>query len=368
MKLVYDLRYATDYFPGIGTHAHALAAALLERESLESVTFLWDPGASNTRFDLAPLRRHPRARWLDLDVPALAAGTASGTGRVLKTLAPDVYMSPFWLRPEGTRVPCVLTLHDVLPLALPRLTSLPRRWAYAHALGRAAGAAAVLTSSRFSRDEILRRTSIPAERLHVVPLGVAGPAAEPRRPAGAPEGPFALVVGANRAHKGLETLASVWSRFGASPPLALVGAGANQPGRFSLAGTARETPAVRALGPVTPGELEWLYRNATLVLVPSRYEGFGLPLLEAASRGAPVVASDIPALREIGEGVALFVGADDVAAWERAIGDLALDASARGRMREAGIARAAEYDYDRCAGQVERVLREVAGASVGTHP
>ena len=100
LRLVYDLRYATDHFPGIGTHAAALAGSLLEQAAVGTVTFLWDPAARNTRFDLAPLRRHPRAVWLELDVPAMAPGTARGTGRVLSRLDADAYLSPFWLRPD----------------------------------------------------------------------------------------------------------------------------------------------------------------------------------------------------------------------------------------------------------------------------
>lgn len=363
MNLAYDLRYATDHFPGIGTHARALAAALLEREGMASVTFLWDPRARNTRFDLEPLRRHGRARWLDVDVPAMAAGTARGTGRILSRLPVDLYLSPFWLRPEGTSVPCALTLHDVLPLALPRLTSWPRRWAYAWAMRRAAGAAAVITSSRFCRDEILRLTAIPAERLHVVPLGVAPASGTSMRPARAPHVPFALVVAANRAHKGLDTLAAVWRAFGNTAPLALVGVGAIAAGGFSLAGAARELPDVHALGQVSPAELEWLYRNATLVLVPSRYEGFGLPLLEAAARGAAVVASDIPALRETGSGVARFVPADDAVEWGLAIRELAADDAGRAGMRVAGLGRAAAYDYVSCAAQVEKLLQDALAGS-----
>ena len=129
MRIVYDLRYATDHFPGIGTHAFGLAGELLARGHFTELTFLWDPRAKNSRFDMAPLRAHPRARWLDVDVPALSAVTTLGTGRLLSRIAPDLYLSPFWLRPEGTRVPSVLTLHDVIPLALREGTNRVRRWA-----------------------------------------------------------------------------------------------------------------------------------------------------------------------------------------------------------------------------------------------
>ncbi len=359
MRLAYDLRYATDHFPGIGTHANGLAGALLERPGLESVTFIWDPRARNTRFDLEPLRRHPRARWLEVGVPALAMGTPAATGRLLARLSPDAYVSPFWLRPEGTRVPCVLTVFDVIPLAVGGTLSWSRRWAYRWAMRRAAGAAAVLTGSRFSRDEIARRTPIAAERLHVVPSAPLPATVAPARPARAPDVPFALVVAADRAHKGLDTLAAAWRALGGTPPLALVGAGAQSPGRFSLADAARGQPGVQALGPVTPAELEWLYRNATLVLVPSRYEGFGLPLLEAGSRGTAVIASDIPALRETGEDVARFVPAGEPAAWAQAVRELAADPAARARMGDAGRARAAEYSFARSAEKLESLLHDL---------
>ncbi|MEQ1834321.1 MAG: glycosyltransferase family 1 protein [Candidatus Eisenbacteria bacterium] len=356
MNIAYDLRYATDHFPGIGTHARALAAALLEREGVSSVTFLWNPRELNTRFDLRPLRDHVRSRWLEIDVPALAPGTAHGTGRVLSKLGVDAFLSPFWLRPEGTNLPCVLTLHDVLPLSLPSLSPWPRRFAFSWAMGRAAGAAAVITSSRFSRSEILRLTRIPVERLHVVPLGVAASSVPPVRPQGVPDGPFALVVAAHRPHKGLETLAAVWRDFARSAPLALVSAGPIAQGQSPLVQRPGADAATHALGRVTSAELEWLYGHATLVLVPSRYEGFGLPLLEAALRGAPVIASDIPPLRETGDGVARFVPLDDTAAWGRAIHELAADGAARASMRSSGITRAAGYNDARCAERVEEVL------------
>src|SRR5689334_11864289 len=130
VKLAYDLRYATDHFPGIGVYAHGLAEALLERPGLESVTFLWDARARHTRFDVDALRRHPRAHWLDVRIPALAMGTAAATGRVLSRLGVDAYVSPFWLRPEGTTVPCILTVHDVIPLSPPSTMRWPRRWAF----------------------------------------------------------------------------------------------------------------------------------------------------------------------------------------------------------------------------------------------
>lgn len=365
MRLVYDLRYATDHFPGIGTFAWGLANGMLDgaaaRAGFDDLVFLWDPRAGNSRFDVSGLRADPRSRWHELPESALGLSTAWGTGRCLERMAADVFLSPFWIRPQRSRVRCVLTLHDVIPLAMPRGTSVLRRWAYRWELRRAARADAVLTVSRSSREEIIRWTSIPASRVHVVTEGVPPPSGTMSRPARVPEGAFALVVGANRAHKGHDTLAAAWRTLGTAPPLALVAAGPIAPTRFSLATAARATPGIHAIGPVSPPELEWLYTHATLVLVPSRYEGFGLPLLEAAAHGTPVIASDIPALRETGDGVARFVPAGDTDAWAAAVRELAVDAQARVRMRAAGLERAARYTDAECARRVLDVVRAVAG-------
>jgi glycosyltransferase involved in cell wall biosynthesis len=116
---------------------------------------------------------------------------------------------------------------------------------------RAATAAAVLTSSRFSRDEILRLTAIPDARLHVLPLGVRRPEVSPVRPAGAPDGPFALTVGAHRPHKGLDTLAAVWREFAGRAPLTWVVAGADASGPGSFAEHWARCRPMRSSGSIT---------------------------------------------------------------------------------------------------------------------
>src|SRR5207247_6781032 len=118
---------------------------------------------------------------------------------------------------------------------------------------------------------------------------------------------------------------------------------------------------VRALGWVEEPELEWLYRNATVVLFPSLYEGFGFPLVETFARGVPALAADIPALREIGDGVVEFLPPLEDAAWADAVGRLAASAEARTSRREAALRRAAEFDYRRTAEETLALVHEAAG-------
>jgi glycosyltransferase involved in cell wall biosynthesis len=172
------------------------------------------------------------------------------------------------------------------------------------------------------------------------------------------------VVGINLPHKNLATLAAVWNGLAEPPPLHLVAAGPADP-RYPDLGTLvgrRGAGRVTSLGRVGEDELEWLYRNATMVLFPTLYEGFGLPMVEAFAHGVPVLASDIPVLREAGEGVARFVGPLDSAAWAREVCRLAGDEQALRTMADAGRVRAAEYTYEHTARATLEVLRQAAGA------
>jgi len=350
--VVYDLRYATDHFPGTGTHAHALLRALLSLPGDDGYRVLWGASDHATRFDPEWFARHRRVDWVVVREPALGALAPLGTGAVLRRIGGDVYLSPFYLRPAGARMPTVLTLHDAMHLAPETRSPLTTRLLFALALNHARGADRVLTSSQFSRDELVRRAGMPSQRLHVVPPGVPPrwPGA-PERPAGVPDRPYALVVGVNRPHKNLGVLVNAWRILGPTPLLDLVSAGPTNTRFPSLTQIAHKVgvAGIQALGVVKPAELEWLYANATVLVFPSRYEGFGFPLLEAAARGIPVIASDIPALRELGEGVARFVATEDAAAWAAAVRELAGDAAARARMQELGLALAARHDYAQVA-------------------
>jgi glycosyltransferase involved in cell wall biosynthesis len=359
MNIVYDLRYGSEHFPGIGTYANALLAALVELPSPDQFRVLWDPSASGTRFGGAARAWHPRVEWVETGAPALGWRAPIATGAVLRRLGGDVYLSPFYLCPVGAPMPVVLTLHDALHLTRESGSPPWLRLRFALALQFARGAAALLTVSEFARHDLVRRAWLPASKLYVVPNGVPPRfAGEPVRPAGVPDRPFAVVVGANRPHKNLVTLARAWRQLGEPPALELVAAGPID-ARFPSLRQLAEGRGVCELGSVSAAELEWLYAHAVLLVFPSLYEGFGLPLLEAADRGLPVLASDIPALRETGGEAVRFVPPGDAAAWAAAVRELASDAAACERLRVAGRLRAAQFDYAVSAARARAVLASV---------
>lgn len=358
MRIAYDLRYASDHFTGIGTHAWCLLEALLTQPGDEVYDVLWNPGLESRRYDPARLAGHPRVRWHEAAIAPLGLRDPWQTGQWLRRVRPALYLSPFYVVPFRAPCPVVVTLHDVWPLRLPHGLSPLRRMLFRASLARLAKAARVLTSSHFSRGEIVRLTGLDPARVDVVLLGAPPPSREaPRRPVAAPDGDFALVVGDNRPRKNLALLARVWRDVAGATGSSLVSAGPVDPRYPSLTALASGAGRVVTLGWVEDGELEWLYQHAAVVLFPSRYEGFGLPMVEAFARGVPVVAADVPTLAEVSDGAARLAGPDDDAAWANALRELLRDDVMRAQRRDAGLRRAAQLDYRTTAERTLALLR-----------
>ena len=372
MLIAYDLRYAADHFTGIGTHAFALFQALLELPGEENYAVLWDPRLAHRRYDVLALANHPRVRWTERAANPLGPLGMIATAIWLRESRAEVYLSPFYLRPPAAPCPCLLTIHDVWPLRLKEGLDGWRGVAYRASLAWARGAHTIVTSSEFSRHEIVELMRLPERRVRAIRLGVPPRTQEltPRRPTRAPAGRFALVVGDNRPRKNLATLARAWALLGPEPPLHLVSVGPADLRYATMERLAVEAGArdVTGLGWVEESELEWLYANAKLALFPSRYEGFGFPLVEAFVRGLPAVAAGIPALREIGEEACVFLDPDDPAAWAAAVARLANSDGERERLALAGRTRAGELQYDRTARATLGLLREAVASPGGVAP
>jgi glycosyltransferase involved in cell wall biosynthesis len=353
--MVFDLRFATDHFPGIGTHAFQLLMAILERGRMGQVDVLWNPNLPNGRFDTDLIRRHAAVRWTTCDFDPMDVRDPWRLGMLLKRID-GVYLSPFYVMPAGWSGPAVITLHDVLPIEPGYEFGWRSRLFFQAAMHSARRARFVITSSAYGREQILRRTRIAPDRVRVIAPGIPSSThrGDAMRPPAAPAGPFALVVGINKPHKNLATLARAWALLGERPPLALVGAGPRERRFPSLEDLAAQEGArsVHVLGRVAAAELAWLYSNASLVLFPSRHEGFGFPLLEAMAAGLPSIASDIPSLRELGGEGVIFVDACDDKAWATAIMHLAANLEARERLGSAARERSTSFDYSSCAEQV----------------
>ena len=216
--------------------------------------------------------------------------------------------------PLGRR--SLVFVHDVMFIDHPEWFSRSERAYFAVMPAMLRRASAVATSSSTEAARIVKRVG-GVDQVTAVGLAVSSDLLEsdPTRPADAPE-TFALIVGRLNVRKNLENAikaALISERVTRDSPLLVVGDSGHS-GRSDLSGEiahAVDSGCVRFLGSVTNGELRWLYEHARVTLYVSLDEGFGLPPVEAASFGSPVVVSDLPVFREtMGDG-AVFVDPHD---------------------------------------------------------
>jgi glycosyltransferase involved in cell wall biosynthesis len=298
-------------------------------------------------------------------VPRAAARLARGVG-------PTVLLVPYFAPPLRSRVPVVSTVGDIIPLLLPEYGGGPHVRAYMALVRRAASRSAhVLTFSARSRDDIVARLGLPPARVTPVLLA-AGEQYTPGDPAAARAevarrygigGPFIYYVGGLDARKNLATLLRAFALLRArrvDVTLAIAGRALGRDPRLfpdldALIAELELGSAVRRIDvPHADGPL--LYRACTAFAFPSRYEGFGLPPLEAMACGAPVVVSDASSLPEVVGGAALRIPPDDVVAWAAALGRVLADPVLRAELRAQGLAQAARFSYERAARETLAVL------------
>jgi glycosyltransferase involved in cell wall biosynthesis len=272
--------------------------------------------------------------------------------------------------PARSATPYVLTIHDLQPLER-RETHSPSKRAYLRAvLPRAIrGAQAVAVPSDFVRRSVLERFAADPDRVVTIPHGVAHRAAsaiperEVRARFGLP-GPVVLYPAISYPHKDHATLIEAFSRVHAAHPDAVLvltgGEGACEPDvRRQIARLGLEDH-VRRTGRVSDADVAGLYEVATVVAVPSVYEGFGLPAAEAMAAGVALVAADATALPEVVGDAGLLVAPGDVPAWADAVSRLLADPGERTRLVGLGRERVQRYTWAANAGAFADLYRRSA--------
>ncbi len=295
---------------------------------------------------LVAFTRHPELVPDGVEAVHLPAGSqelrmAWAVPRLLRRLRPALGHFQHAL-PLACPCPAVVTIHDLSFERDSSLMSLADRLTFKATVPRAARKARrILTVSERTKRDLVELYGIPEGRIVVTPNGV-DPAFSP---GGEPEG-YLLYVGAIQARK--DPLAAADAAAEAGLPLVVVGP-EKEP---ALADELRRRGA-ELRGYLTAEELAETYRRAAALVFPSRYEGFGLPLVEAMASGTPVVAADERALHEVGGDAVLFAPRAGLGeAVRRALAD-------RERLRAAGLERAKRYSWAETARLTLEVYREV---------
>jgi len=376
VRVTVDCRHAG--LPGIGRFAVELTAALRRRAAADE--------------EVMALVGRRRRGWLGeatLSVPGAPPGTGGTAGNLAVASAPFGPLEQFELPlllvrhhvqlhhathltlPLAARLPMVLTVHDVHPLThADHARSAAARGYYRLAMPVAVRRArAVVAVSDYTAAELDRVLGRPADV--VIAHGVDHSAwaaagrpggATPGGPGGPPKTPYLLYVGTAKPHKNLVTLLQAHAgarddRGEGLPELVLVGP---TPGELEAVAPGASDARVRALGRVSDADLPGLYAGATVVAVPSRYEGFGLSALEAMYWGVPVVAADSPGLRDTVADAALLVRTEDPRAWADALARAAGDPVIRATLIQRGRARADRFRWDDAADAYLALYRRLA--------
>ena len=264
--------------------------------------------------------------------------------------------------PLDARIPVVLTIHD-----LNFLHESPRdrrRWEIRRKLAavqrRIDRAAAVVTVSRFTADDVRRDLDLRGKPVHIVPNGLAPPpAASAFRPGFLPEGSFLLAVGNVLPHKNFQVLIGLMEQL-AGRRLVIAGKKATPYGAAMEREIARRGLSDRVVmpGEVSDGDRQWLYKHCEALLFPSLAEGFGFPVLEAMQCGKPVFLSRATSLPEIGGDIAFYFDSfapDHMAGVVRAgVSRSQADPDAAARARE----HAATYSWQAAARQYARIYED----------
>lgn len=359
MKILLAAWHLRDFNVGLGRYVRSLIEALgtVDRDNEYEIVMPVEQ----------PLFvKYPNVRYRTVKIPVFKR-------RVWEQVIPwlcgrhDILHLPYDSCVIRKRSKLIVTIHDVKPLLfhtgrytrplIERLLVPERRAVIDH----------VVTDSDASSVDIQRLLGYPAERVTVIYPGVDLQRFRPAVPPSKTASPYVLAVAGADPTKNIDTLIKAFARLPAS---------LKERHTLVLAGDIRRRPELGELikelgiglqtviaGVVSDDQLIELYQHAAVFVFPSRYEGFGLPVLEAMACGCPVVSSNASSLPEVVGAAGLLRDPSDVDGFAEDITSLLSDASRRDQLRDYGLTRAAQFSWERTARELVALYGKVASSS-----
>ena len=354
--------YARELIPRLAAIDDVEPTAFVNRETVDAGHGPWFDIAHET----VPVRARNRVAWVRGEqqyLPRMAARAGCELVHSLASTAP--------LRGSFRRV---TTIHDLNYKLVPEAHfGLLRIGMGVLVPASARRSHRIVVDATATAAELQRHLRVPAAKIDVVPLGVSAdppgeavPEVDLRERLGLGERPILLSVSAKRPHKNLLRLLEAHAQLDPANRPVLVVPGYPTPHEAELAARARALGThdqVRFPAWVSAADLEGLYAAARAFVFPSLHEGFGLPVLEAMRRGVPVACSDRSTLPEVAGDAALLFDPENVASIRGALERLLHDTELRERLRSAGRARAALFNWDATASATAAVYRRTLSSS-----
>ena len=256
------------------------------------------------------------------------------------------FFSPGYNCPIWGKMPCVLTIHDLNHIDRLENSSLLKRLYYSVVLKRLCRRArGIITVSEFSKQRLAQWAGIDLAKIYVVGNGVSSLFSN-IGDSGPIDGPYVLCVSNRKGHKNEEGLLRAYAASNIHTDVKLVFTGSPNKGLQTLCKSLNIMSQVVFLGSVNDTELAAVYRGATIMALPSYYEGFCLPIIEAFASGVPVITSNCSAMPEIAGDAALLVDPYNIPDISKALEDLYRDNDLRSYLITRGLLRSRIFTWD----------------------
>jgi glycosyltransferase involved in cell wall biosynthesis len=343
---------------GIGTYLRNVLPRLVEERADLRFRLLGGPD-----LEASPAGRSPRVEIEAVDAPIYSVREQLVLGRAARGDS-SCFWSPHYNVPLLRGVPLLTTIHDIAHLAMPELVRGRHRRAYARFMLRAAGRAdSTIFVSRFSADEYARVLGRRPRRARVIHQGVDASWFEVERGDPPHPRPYVVYVGNVKPHKNVEGLLRAFAILHDEVPHDLVIVGQREGFIHGSPEVEREAARlgtrVHFTGWLEEPEIKRYVASAAALVLPSFYEGFGLPPLEAMACGCPVVVSKAASLPEVCGDAALYCDPGSPASIAREVRRVLDDRALAEELTAKGRERARLFTWERCAAETGETIDEI---------
>lgn len=367
MRIGIDARLVFYHQAGIGQYILHLTNALAALDQTNEY-FLFQSRKDRTHLVNAP-NFHRRILW----TPSHHRFERLAMSAEMLPHTLDILHSPDFIPPLKTRAPNVITVHDLAFLLYPRFLTPEAARYYGQIDPASRSAAHIIAVSQSTKRDVTRLLGVPDDKVSVI-YEAAPPRSRPMDRAAARrhvqqkygiEGDFILFVGTIEPRKNLPTLLAAYKKlldsYKTTARLVIAGHKGWLAEEVDQAVIKHKlADAVCFLGSVPNEELAHLYNAARVLALPSFYEGFGLPPLEAMASGTPVIVSNISSFPEVVGDAGLLIEPGNVDAWAIALHRILTEDDLHAELSAKGLKRAALYSWERTARETLNVYKKVA--------